>query len=140
MPRKKKPTTLKEVRSTVNLSQAGLAKALGVSTASVSAYETGRVKIPEKIAEKIKELYDISLPGNPEKKRKKADAVNEKKPAARKKTSPKTEIILQSPAGGSVSIEGILEKTGAVDHIYIRVDENKAYWVRGEETGSIELW
>lgn len=48
--------------------------------------------------------------------------------------------VIQSPLGGSITPEEILSKTGPVDSVYIRVDENKAYWVRGEETGSVDLW
>lgn len=91
--------------------------------------------------------------------RKTAPAVEEKKPAKREKKAALAEeaalvikekkprgrknvasIIIQSPLGGSITPEEILEKTGPVDAVYIRVDENKAYWVRGDETGSVELW
>ena len=61
--------------------------------------------------------------------------------ALKKKTvSKKTDVVIQSPMGGEISPEAILEKTGPVDKIYIRVDENKAYWVNGDETGSVDLW
>ena len=33
--------------------------------------------------------------------------------------------------------ESLLDK---VDAVYIRVDQNKAYWVRGKEYGSVDLW
>ena len=33
-----------------------------------------------------------------------------------------------------------MEKIGPADRVYVRVDENKAYWVRGEESGSVDLW
>lgn len=26
------------------------------------------------------------------------------------------------------------------DSIYVRVDPNAAYWVKGKETGKVELW
>ena len=74
MPRRKKPTTIKEVRVSQNLSQAEFAKAIGVSTPSVSAYETGRVNLPQKVADKVFELYGISLPVPEQKKIKKPDA------------------------------------------------------------------
>ena len=60
----------------------------------------------------------------------------EKKPAA-KKTG---EMIIQSPMGGNITPEEIMKKVGKADKIYVRVDENKAYWVRGKETGSVDLW
>ena len=65
----------------------------------------------------------------------------EKKPAARKSTAKKAaELIIQSPLGGEITGAEILARTGNVDKVYVRVDENKAYWVRGTETGSVDLW
>ena len=74
-----------------------------------------------------------------------------KKPAAKKPTTKKSatkkapakkvaEVIIQSPMGGEITGEEILARIGEVDKVYIRVDENKAYWVKGEETGDIDLW
>ncbi len=64
-----------------------------------------------------------------------------KKTAARKPAAKKTvEVIIQSPMGGNITPEEILARVGEADKIYIRVDENKAYWVRGKETGSVDLW
>ena len=70
----------------------------------------------------------------------------EKKPAAKKAPAKKpaakkaAEVIIQSELGGEITPDAILEKIGAADKIYVRVDQNKAYWVRGEETGSVDLW
>ena len=69
----------------------------------------------------------------------------EKKPAAKKAAAKPAakkavEVIIQSPMGGNITPEAILAKVGKADKIYIRVDENKAYWVRGKETGSVDLW
>ena len=33
-----------------------------------------------------------------------------------------------------------MTQSGAADKIYVRADEGKAYWVRGEEHGAVELW
>ena len=65
----------------------------------------------------------------------------EKKPATRKAAAKKTaEVIIQSPLGGEITGAEILARVGSVDKVYVRVDENKAYWVRGDETGSVNLW
>jgi len=65
----------------------------------------------------------------------------EKKPAAKKVPAKKAvEVIIQSPMGGNITPDEILAKVGKADKIYVRVDENKAYWVRGKETGSVDLW
>ncbi len=64
-----------------------------------------------------------------------------KKPAAKKPAAKKAaEIIIQSELGGEITPDAILAKVGAADKVYVRVDQNKAYWVRGEETGSVDLW
>ena len=65
----------------------------------------------------------------------------EKKPAGRKpakKAEP--QIIVQSPLGGEITPFAILAKVGDVDKVYIRVDLNKAFWVKGDKTGSVDLW
>ena len=65
----------------------------------------------------------------------------EKKPTVKKAAAKKTaEVIIQSPLGGEITGAEILARVGDVDKVYVRVDENKAYWVRGEETGSVDLW
>ena len=61
-----------------------------------------------------------------------------KKPRAKK--APVAEVIIQSAMGGEITPAAGLAKVGAGDKVYIRVDENKAYWVKGEETGSVDLW
>ncbi len=71
----------------------------------------------------------------------KDDAAAVKKPATRKSTAKKTvDVIVQSPLGGEISLTEIVAKVGKVDKVYVRVDQNKAYWVRGEETGDVDLW
>ena len=64
-----------------------------------------------------------------------------RKPAARRAAAKKAvEVIVQSPLGGEISYAEILAKVGEAEKVYVRVDQNKAYWVRGEETGDVDLW
>ena len=42
--------------------------------------------------------------------------------------------------GGEITVYAILARVGDVDTVYIRTDMNKAYWVKGTETGNIDLW
>ena len=104
-----------------------------MATKKTAAEKTAEVKTAvkkaaAKTAEPVKEVKTV-----------------EKKPAAKKAPAKKpaakaAEVIIQSALGGEITPEAILAKVGAVDKVYIRVDENKAYWVRGEETGSVDLW
>lgn len=52
----------------------------------------------------------------------------------------KANIVIQSPMGGEITTDAILAKIGEADAVYVRVDQNKAYWVKGEKTGSVDLW
>ena len=51
-----------------------------------------------------------------------------------------SKVIIQSPIGAEISAEEILAKVREADKIYVRVDENKAYWVKDKKNGSIDLW
>ena len=111
------------------------------------AVKKSAAKAAEKISDEIvvTEIEAKKAAGKVSRKAKQAKAsvkaaVEEaKKPRAARK-APKAEIIIQSPLGGNITPEEVLAKVGPADQIYIRVDENKAYWVRGEESGSVDLW
>ena len=49
-------------------------------------------------------------------------------------------LVIQSPYGAEITPEEIRERIGEADAVYVRVDQNKAYWVKGEKTGSIDLF
>ena len=224
--------TIKELREKYNLSQAKLAASIGVSTSTISAIESGRMKVSQKIADAVKDTYGevIETESKVEKKaekvekkaaevktkakttKKKAETKAEKvtenaekveKKAATAKTRAKTaqkkaeevkaalkkvekkarnvktmaaeakekdalelavdaveleekiekkvkttkkkitqkvEIFLQSPMGGEITPEMILAKVGQVDKVYVRLDQNKIYWVKGDETGAVDIW
>ncbi len=97
-----------------------------VEAAAEAVAETA-VEIEEKVVKKARR-------GRPPK------AAAEKKPAkpAVKKSAPA--LVIQSPFGGEITPEEICAKVGEADMVYVRVDENKAYWVKGEETGAVDLW
>ena len=71
---------------------------------------------------------------------KKAAAPAKKAAAPAKKVVKQPEVIIQSPLGGIITPEEILKKVGKVDQVYVRVDENKAYWVKGDKNGAVDLW
>lgn len=64
----------------------------------------------------------------------------EKKIGRRGRRAKKANVVIQSPIGGEITTDEILAKIGEAETVYVRVDQNKAYWVKGEETGSVELW
>ena len=113
--------------------------------AAVKPAETAEKKAPAKKAAAPKKAPAKKAPA------KKAAADAAPKAAPEKKAAPKAaskkapakkaaEVIIQSPLGGEITPEKVLAKVGAVEKVYIRVDQNKAYWVRGEEYGAVDLW
>ena len=85
---------------------------------------------------------------------KKTEEKKTRKPRAKKEAAPTTveekvekktskqpaKIIIQSLRGGEITPEEILSRVGDVDKVYIKVEENAAYWVKGDETGAINIW
>jgi hypothetical protein len=62
-----------------------------------------------------------------------------KKPATKKARKP--EIYIQSPYGGNITPEEIADLMPAgTEACYVRVDQNLIWWVRGDETGAVEIW
>ncbi len=120
--------TIKEMREINKLSQSALAKALGVNPRTISRIENGQLKVSPKMAEKVWELYRVSLDV----------PVQEKK---RAKKAP-LRVIIQSPYGGEITPEEIAAKIPeqATD-VYVRVDQNKLWWLKNdEEYGSVSIW
>ncbi|MGX8706841.1 MAG: hypothetical protein ACSW8J_09705, partial [bacterium] len=69
------------------------------------------------------------------------------KRAAKKKAAPVEEpalpsptIIIQSAMGGEITVDEILARVGDVEKVYVKPEENAAYWVKGEENGAVALW
>ena len=61
-------------------------------------------------------------------------------PKAEKKTPVAPTVILQSPFGGEITVDAVKTLVGEVDKIYVRIDQNKLYWVKGKETGNKDIW
>ena len=157
---------LTEIRESLSLTKSELAKKLDVSPMILGRYEKGSLVIPEAVAERVKgmvESKDTTVV--PAKKSRKgavkkdtAAKVDEKpveekmatpatadaprKPAkSRRKKSATPTLIIQSLLGGTITPEEITARIpDDVDTVYIKPEENKAYWVRRDETGSITLW
>ena len=112
------------------------AKEFGVSRAAIIKWrDSAKVEKAEKKVKAKADKVKKNVKSAAKKAEKKAEAVK-----TRTRKAPKTEVIIQSPMGGNITPEEVLAKVGEVDQVYIRVDENKAYWVKGEESGSVDLW
>ena len=122
--------TLRELRTSKKLTQAQFAKLIGVNPSCIGHLETGRMKISDKIADKIWEVFGVEV----------ADVL-EKKPV-KKAAAPKLEIYIQSPYGGNITPEEVAAKMPeGTESCFVRVDQNLIWWVRRDgETGAVEIW
>lgn len=148
---------IKELRTKEGLSQSALAKKLGIATSAIGHMENGRMKVSAKIAAKVKEEFGVDVTDTVT-----AEKIEVKKTAAKatrkaketvkavetkvekkvsKAKAAKLEIIVQSPMGGNITAEEIAAKVPAgAESVFVRVDQNKLWWIKGEETGSVDIW
>ena len=132
---------LKIIREEKKQTKGEFAKLLGITPMVYGRYESGALKIPENIENAVKELASEASEAAAEAEievKKTSGAAGKAKETAQTK---KTAVLIQSQFGGTISPEEVLERIPCgCDTVYIKPEENKAYWVRGDESGSIDLW
>lgn len=63
------------------------------------------------------------------------------KKSVKKVRAVRLDMIFETNDGRQISSDAIAEKVPkGADTAYIKLDDNKIYWVKGEETGSVEIW
>ena len=126
------------IRQSLGLSKTEFAVKLGITQMMEGRYESGGVEIPERVAV----IAEGLVPSKPKRGRKKAAAspVTSEKPKGAEKAD--VQIIIQSRMGGEISIDEILTRlpSAGVEKVYIKPEENRAYWVSEDSAGSVELW
>ena len=126
-----------------------------VETDVVSKIEEVKKAAAEKVEEakdKIESAREATVPTEIEVKKVARKAGREMKKAADKavdtvkRTAKKAKIanlsiIIQSPLGGNITVEEIADKVPAdADAVFVRVDQNKLWWTRGDEKGDVDIW
>ncbi len=120
---------IRELRKAYNLSQAALAEKLGVTAKTISRLENGQMMVSDQIADRIWDVFGVEIAGGEEKK------------PVKKVKAPKLEIYIQSPLGGNITPEEVAARMPeGTEACFVRVDQNLIWWVRGEETGAVEIW
>ena len=121
--------TIRELRILKGLTQSQFAGLLGVNPSTVGHMENGRMKVSDRIADKIWEIFGVDV----------HEGENGK--AGKKTKAKKMEIYIQSPLGGNITPEEIEAKIPEdAECVFVRVDQNKLWWLRNEESGSVDIW
>lgn len=128
MPAKKKiEEAVQAVEKEVKKTSAAAKRTAKKVADKAAANEIEAKKTASKTTRKVKEAVEAT------------EAKVEKKVAKAK--AAKLEIIVQSPMGGNITAEEIAAKIPAgADSVFVRVDQNKLWWIKGEETGSVDIW
>ena len=121
------------------------AEEAGVAWQTVSKWKKDAEKeltTPEDIKTAVEGLADIMNPPT-------ASAVEEKTVPAeveekKEEKAEKIELIIESTMGGQISADEIInrvkEKRSDAAKIYVKPEENKAYFTYGDSVGHVELW
>ena len=142
---------VKQIRRSLGLSQKAFAEQIGVSKSTIGMIECGSNKISNAVWERIVRLatavpdlakealsspaQDTTLASAPA-----AETMSSSSQDTTLASTPAVSIHIQSIDGHETTPEAIIASVGDADRIYVRVDQNAAYWVRGDETGKVELW
>ena len=119
-----KKTVRKAARTAKEVKEEAAALAKEAVDDKIAAEEIEAKKTVRKAARKAKEVAE--------------PIVEDAKRAARRAS---LSIIIQSPMGGAISTDEIAKKVPeGTDAVYVRVDDNMLYWVRGKETGAVNIW
>ena len=111
-------------------------------------------KTPDEIKEVVEEIAEVVATTMEEKEAEPAaTSVEEKKaPVAEEKADEpaapvveeRVDLIIESTMGGQISADEIInrvkEKRSDATKIYVKPEENKAYFTYGDSVGHVELW
>lgn len=137
VPAKKASKTKKEKATPVEATPAKkTSKAKKEEAAPAPAKKTIKAKKAATVA--VEEKKEAAPAKKPRAKKEAAPAKTSK--AKKAATSKQTAIVIQSPMGGEITTEDILAKVGDVDTVYVRVDQNAIYWIKGEKSGAVNIW
>ena len=147
-----RPEHIRRIRILAGLSQREFAESIGVCKSTIGNVEVGR-NVSEDLRMKVKERFPIQyrqvmFGGDSEGQEGLGDeeaaapetAEQDKEDKNCGAGNSEVSVVIQSPEGAEITPEEIISRVGKADAIYIRVDHNAAYWVRGEGTGKTALW
>ena len=132
--------TLKSIRIAHGLSKRALGKIIERSPSTILFYEEGKTKMPPEVVMRVEEWLANQGPASSIKPQ-------EETPSAEVPTEEeekRVNVFIQSQSGSTISVEEVIHHIRgvipSVDNIYVKPEENRAYWTAGRFKGSMELW
>lgn len=130
-----------EVKKEIEATELRAKNAVKAAAAKAKAAEKKAEKAVKTTAAKTKAAAKKTAEDTKAAAKKTATKIEEKKAATGKAKAKKTEFVIQSPMGGEITTDEIMKKVPKdAEYIYVRVDQNKIWWTRGEESGSVDIW
>ena len=113
------------------------AKAVGIPWQRIASWAK---ETTPAVKEKVEAAAaDVKVKAETAKRKVDAAATDVKKKATARKA--KATIVIQSPLGGEITPDEIAAKVPKeATSVYVRVDENKLYWVSKDQTGAVDIW
>ena len=137
MPRKKAQTLEKKVEDKITAQEIETKKTVRKAARTVKEAAEAAASSDAAVAAQIEAKKTVRKTARKEKETVEP-VVKETKKAVRRAS---LSIIIESPMGGAISTDDIAAKLPkGAEAVYVRVDENKLYVVKGEETGSVDIW
>ena len=103
---------LKAIREEKNQSKGDFAKLLGITPMMVGRYESGKVQIPDAVAEKVRELSDAAAAAEIEIKKTARKTVRKAKEAAEDTAAKAKEAVADQAAAEEIAVRKTVRKAG----------------------------
>ena len=125
-----------------------VAAEIEVKKGAAKAKRAVKAKVGKTVAPIAEKIDEVKLGSEIAKGRKKAEVAEKAKAVktaakapAKKAAAARLKINIQSPLGGVITPEEISAKVPKdATEVYVRVDENRIYWVSKTGTGSVDIW
>ena len=143
--RKKASEVAETVKDTAVKAEEAVAEAVEKAAEAVTEAMDKAGEAARNIEEKAEPAMEMAKKTAVKTARKTAEAVEKAAETTRKARRKKnTEVWVQARLGGEITVDEVLarirEKAGEPDSVYIKAEENKAFYVADGKTGYVELW
>ena len=131
-----------DVADTITANEIEVKKAVRKGGRKVKEAADSVVEAAKPVIEEAKKVTKKDSTKKTAKAAEKATTKKASKPDTKKSSEkPAPSLIIEAQMGGQITVDDILKKLPeGAEQVYIKPEENKAYWVKGDESGEVILW